>query len=111
MEGLLGGEALVVGAAGDDALSGGVAGLKAHDAESEQRVGEARCDEGEGALGILVGREDGRWDGGEVALGERLDGDAELCPFLARLLRQEPLVQDVEQECEILGAAVCVPVV
>ena len=58
MEGFFGGVALVVGAAGDDALAGGVTILEADKAKAEHWVGKTRTDEGESAGLALVGRQE-----------------------------------------------------
>ena len=102
MEGFFGGVALVVGAAGDDALAGGVTILEADDAEAEHGVGKAGTDEGEGAGLALVGRQE-RWgDDGEVAGREGLHLDAEIELVGPVLMRENFLAQDVEQQRELL---------
>ena len=58
LECFFGGETLVVGASGDDALAGGVTIFEADDAETEHGVGKAGTDEGEGAGLALVGRQE-----------------------------------------------------
>ena len=56
MEGFFGGVALVVGASGDDVLTGGMTVFEADDAEAEHGVGKEGTYEGEGAGLALVGR-------------------------------------------------------
>ena len=58
LESFLGGEAFVVRAAGDNALTGGVTILETDKSEAEHEVGKAVVYEGEGTLGIFVGRQE-----------------------------------------------------
>ena len=107
MEGFFGGVALVVGATGDDVLWGGVTILEADDAKAEHGVGKAGTDEGEGAGLALVGRQECWGDDGEVAGREGLYLDAEIELVRPVLMRENLLVQNVEQQrgllCLFLG--------
>ena len=107
MEGFFGGVALVVCAAGDDALAGGVTVFEADNAEAEHWVGKAGTDEGEGAGLALVGRQECWGDDGEVAGREGLYLDAEVELVEPVLMRENLLVQNVEQQrgllCLFLG--------
>ena len=58
MECFFGDVALVIGAAGDDALAGGMTILETDKSEAEHWVGKAVVYEGEGTLGISVGRQE-----------------------------------------------------
>ena len=107
MEGFFGGVALVVGTAGDDVLWGGVTVFEADDAKAEHGVGKAGTDEGESAGLALVGRQECWGDDGEVAGREGLYLDAEIELVEPVLMRENLLVQNVEQQrgllCLFLG--------